>query len=180
MSTWCAAGTRCAFGGDFRRLQQNLLANTESNGVFGFNGTHTGDGLADLLLGYISGFSQGNRDANEIRQTVFSFYTQDTYHISRRLTMKILGLRWEPDAFPYDRKGSSHAVFAGRLQRGNSQSEISQRARRSQSFQEIQVAIQGTVWCAHTGQRHLAAGWPALRSARRPKAGDPRRLWLDV
>ena len=92
-----------AFGGDFRRLQQNLLANTASNGTFGFNGTHTGDGLADLLLGYISGFSQGNRDANEIRQTVFAFYTQDTYHISKRLTMN-LGLRWEPDAFPYDRK----------------------------------------------------------------------------
>jgi hypothetical protein len=92
------------FGGDFRRLQGNLLANTSTNGSFVFNGGYTGDSLADLLLGDMSSFSQGNPQPDALRQSVISFYAQDTYHPSKRLTVN-LGLRWEPAQFPYDKFG---------------------------------------------------------------------------
>src|SRR5260370_4374409 len=68
------------FGGDFRRLQGNLLTNTSTNGSFTFSGGYTGDSLADLLLGDMSGFSQGNPQPDALRQSVISFYGQDTFH----------------------------------------------------------------------------------------------------
>jgi Carboxypeptidase regulatory-like domain len=93
-----------AFGGDFRRLQGNLLTNTYTNGEITFNGGHTGDALADLLLGDIYQFNQGNPQPDALRQSVFSLYGQDTYRASRRLTAN-LGLRWEPSQFPHDAYG---------------------------------------------------------------------------
>jgi hypothetical protein len=92
------------FGGDFRRLQANLLTNTSTNGSFSFSGGYTGDSLADLLLGDMSGFSQGNPQPDALRQSVISFYGQDTFHAARRLTLNF-GLRWEPAEFPYDKFG---------------------------------------------------------------------------
>ena len=92
------------FGGDFRRLQGNLNTNTYTNGEISFNGGHTGDALADLLLGDIYQMNQGNPQPDALRQTVFSFYGQDTYRATRRLTANI-GLRWEPGQFPYDKYG---------------------------------------------------------------------------
>jgi Carboxypeptidase regulatory-like domain len=93
-----------AFGGDVRRLQANLLTNTYTNSQISFNGSRSGDALADLLLGDIYQLNQGNPQPDALRQTVFSFYGQDTYRASRRLTANI-GLRWEPESFPYDAKG---------------------------------------------------------------------------
>jgi hypothetical protein len=92
------------FGGDFRRLQGNLLANTSTNGSFSFNGGYTGDSLADLLLGDMTSFSQGNPQPDALRQSVISFYGQDTFHAAKRLTLNF-GLRWEPAQFPYDKFG---------------------------------------------------------------------------
>jgi hypothetical protein len=92
------------FGGDFRRLQGNLNTNTYTNGQISFNGGRSGDALADLLLGDIYQMNQGNAQPDALRQTVFSFYGQDTYRATRRLTANI-GLRWEPGQFPYDKYG---------------------------------------------------------------------------
>jgi len=92
------------FGGDFRRLQGNLLANTSTNGSFSFSGSYTGDSLADLLLGDMASFSQGNPQPDALRQSVMSFYAQDTFHAAKRLTLNF-GLRWEPAQFPYDKFG---------------------------------------------------------------------------
>jgi len=93
-----------AFGGDFRRLQGNLLTNTYTNGEFVITGDRTGDALADLLLGDIQQFNQGNPQLDTLRQTVFSFYGQDTFRATRHLTLN-LGLRWEPAQFTYDAFG---------------------------------------------------------------------------
>ncbi len=98
------------FGGDFRRLQANMLTNTSTNGSFVFTGTYTsngpnsGDALADLLLGGMGSFSQGNPQPDALRQSVISFYGQDTFHAAKRLTLNF-GLRWEPAEFPYDKFG---------------------------------------------------------------------------
>ena len=93
-----------AFGGDFRRLQGNMATNGNTNGGFTFNGSYTGDALADTFLGDMSQFVQANPQPDALRQSVFSFYAQDTFHAAKGLTLNF-GLRWEPAEFPYDKFG---------------------------------------------------------------------------
>jgi hypothetical protein len=101
---WTRGKHEFAFGADFRRLQSNLLINTDANGSFTFDGTYTGDALGDFMLGRIGSLIQDFPQRDELRQTVFSFYAQDTIHLTKRFTANV-GLRWEPDEFPYDRQG---------------------------------------------------------------------------
>jgi hypothetical protein len=88
-----------AFGFDFRKEQFNETANQQSNGQWNFSGGSTsgysGDNLADLLLGHLSGWNQGNALSDYLRQTVFAAYVQDTWRATEHLTVNI-GARWEP------------------------------------------------------------------------------------
>jgi hypothetical protein len=89
-----------AFGIDGRKEQFNETANQQSNGQWTFSGGSTsgysGDNLADLLLGHLSGWNQGNALSDYLRQTVFAAYVQDTWRATEHLTVN-LGARWEPD-----------------------------------------------------------------------------------
>ena len=69
-----------AFGFDCRKDQFNSVNNQQANGQFTFNGTTTGDGLADLLIGRFSGLTDGNALSDYLRQTVFAAYVQDNFH----------------------------------------------------------------------------------------------------
>jgi hypothetical protein len=89
------------FGVDGRRLQLNIVNNQQSNGQFNFNGTISGNALADFLLGYQSTYNQGNPNPNALRETVFAAYAQDTYRVTPRFTLN-LGIRWEPSLPPVD------------------------------------------------------------------------------
>jgi hypothetical protein len=88
-----------AFGFDFRKEQFNSLNNQQANGQWTFSGGSTsgysGDNLADLLLGHMSGWNQGNALSDYMRQTVFAAYVQDTWRVTEHLTINI-GARWEP------------------------------------------------------------------------------------
>jgi len=89
-----------AFGFDGRKDQFNSLNNQQSNGQWTFSGGSTsgysGDNLADLLMGHLSGWDQGNALSDYIRQTVFALYVQDSWKVSSHFTANI-GVRWEPD-----------------------------------------------------------------------------------
>ena len=61
------------FGFDGRKEQFNSLNNQQSNGQLTFSGNLTGDSLADLMLGRLSGFIDGNALSDYMRQTVFAF-----------------------------------------------------------------------------------------------------------
>jgi hypothetical protein len=88
-----------AFGFDFRKEQFNSTNNQQSNGQWTFSGGSTtgysGDNLADLLLGHMSSWNQGNALSDYMRQTVFAAYVQDTFRASPRITVN-MGARWEP------------------------------------------------------------------------------------
>ena len=90
-----------AFGADVRRLQLNIVNNQQVNGITTFNGSITGDALADFLLGRMSQYVQGNANPNALRQSVLGFYAQDTFRLSPHFTLNY-GVRWEPSIPPYD------------------------------------------------------------------------------
>lgn len=85
------------FGFDFINEQLNLFGLNTENGQFFFTGTYSGVGLADLLLGAPSTFSQGNAAGSQadLRQNYFGYYAQDTFRATPHLTINA-GLRWEP------------------------------------------------------------------------------------
>ncbi len=91
-----------AFGFDFRKEQFNSTNNQQSNGQFTFTGSttaanhSTGDALADLLIGHMASFNQGNALSDYMRQTVGAVYFQDNFRATQHLTFN-LGLRWEPE-----------------------------------------------------------------------------------
>jgi Carboxypeptidase regulatory-like domain len=93
-----------AFGFDGRKDQFNSINNQQANGQFTFNGTTSGDGLADLLLGRFSGLTDGNVISDYLRQTVIAAYVQDAFHATSRFTVNF-GVRWEPSVPAYDKYG---------------------------------------------------------------------------
>jgi hypothetical protein len=93
-----------SFGFDGRKNQFNSDNYQQANGIFAFNGSTTGDGLADLLIGRFSGLTDGNVLSDYLRQTVIAAYVQDAFHATRHFSINI-GLRWEPSIPPYDKYG---------------------------------------------------------------------------
>ena len=89
-----------AIGFDGRKEQFNETANQQSNGQWTFSGGSTtgysGDNLADLELGHLSAFNQGNALSDYLRQTVIGLYVQDSWRVASHLTVN-MGVRWEPD-----------------------------------------------------------------------------------
>jgi hypothetical protein len=102
--TWINGRHQFAFGVDGRKDQFNSTNNQQSNGQITFNGGTTGDALADLMIGRMSTFVDGNALSDYMRQTVFAAYAQDTFHISKGLTLNY-GVRWEPYLPAIDKYG---------------------------------------------------------------------------
>src|SRR6185312_15818872 len=103
---WIRGRHHFAFGALAIRTQNNTLTGFDENGTFSFNGGFTKDSLADLLLGRYSGsgglgFTQSRAQKVAYRETIPSFYGQDTIRVTPKLTVTA-GLRWEPSLFPSD------------------------------------------------------------------------------
>jgi hypothetical protein len=102
-------------GGGYVRNQLNLNNAYRGNGVFQFSGKYSGSGPAggnttgdinlDILEGAMvpgsSGFQQSKPQQNALRGSVPTLYVQDTFRVSRQLTV-VVGLRWQPLYFPVD------------------------------------------------------------------------------
>jgi len=93
-----------AFGFDGRKNQFNSYNYQQANGQFTFNGSTTGDGLADLLIGRFSGLTDGNVISDYLRQNVVALYAQDSFKVSPHFSMNF-GIRWEPSLPSYDKYG---------------------------------------------------------------------------
>jgi hypothetical protein len=99
------------FGGEWVQNQLNIGNAYEGNGVFTFNGQYSGNGpkggsiigdqSLDFLQGTLSAFQQSKEQQNALRGPIPSLYGQDTYHVTKRLTL-VAGLRWGPNFMPTD------------------------------------------------------------------------------
>jgi hypothetical protein len=93
-----------AFGFNLIRIQNNTISGFDENGAPAFNGSFTGMGLADFMIGRMSDFQQTNATPDDLRQWVMSFYAQDSFKVSKHLTVNF-GLRWEPTFADPDKYG---------------------------------------------------------------------------
>jgi hypothetical protein len=91
-------------GFDGRKDQFNSYNYQQANGQFTFNGTYTGDGLADLMTGQFSGLTDGNVISDYLRQTVIAAYVQDSFKATQHFSINY-GIRWEPSVPAYDKYG---------------------------------------------------------------------------
>lgn len=104
-------------GVDIRRLNIYREASRFRRGQFSFGGVftaeqplvgssraHTGNGLADMLLGWSSRTRQGNTNGERLIAPYYAAYIQDEWKISPRLTLT-LGLRWELFQGPFFPQG---------------------------------------------------------------------------
>jgi hypothetical protein len=93
------------FGVDLRRLQQNAYRDIQSRGFMAFSdyGQVTGNGLADMLLGFIT-YSGGAKLDNPqyLRAMSWNFFLHDSYRVRRNITLQ-LGVRYEYNSPPVDR-----------------------------------------------------------------------------
>jgi hypothetical protein len=80
--------------------------------TYGSWSTPTGNNYAEALMGIgMSGYyEQGLPPPSQIAQNVASFYVQDDWKVTRRLTLQY-GLRFEHYAKPYDATGFGLAIF---------------------------------------------------------------------
>ena len=106
-----------AFGFDGRLTQFNSVNNQQSNGQFTFNGSTTGDGMADLLIGRFNGLTDGRVISDYIRQRVIAAYAQDSFHVTSRFTVNY-GVRWEPQEPAYDKQGRGNQFNWGLFEQG--------------------------------------------------------------
>ncbi len=95
MMSWVHGAHTLRFGAQVYRNRVNELQNYLTDGSLSFNGFESGNAGADFMLGYTSQFEQEEPTISRLRQNLASFYAQDDYRVTRRLTMN-LGLRWDP------------------------------------------------------------------------------------
>ena len=74
-------------------MYQNNVSN--GNGGFTFNGTLTGDALADFLTGNLDTFSDSDSQISNLHQNYFGAYGEDDVQVNKKLNVHV-GVRWEP------------------------------------------------------------------------------------
>jgi hypothetical protein len=122
--TWINGKHNMSIGTYFEAIEKNEPAEEEPNGSLGFFGngftarnqtdalgnlvSSTGNGFADMLMGYISNFSQPNQNLKYYnRYKVMEPFFQDDWRVTKRLTLN-LGVRVSLYGSYYERYGRAY------------------------------------------------------------------------
>ena len=100
--SWTKGAHSMKFGGQFMRYSKNQSIFGDTQGDYTFDGSFTGNAVADMLLGYAKNYSQLDlEDSTHTRTSTASFYFTDNWRVNKRLTLN-LGGRWEIIPHAYD------------------------------------------------------------------------------
>jgi len=98
-------------GADLQRVTMFVYATNAARPTFTFNGTYTGIGLGDFLLGYINNTSTSHQQVDTIEQRIYNGYFQDDWKAANTLTLNF-GLRYElPTPFVEEHDRQSNFVL---------------------------------------------------------------------
>jgi hypothetical protein len=100
--SWTHGRHSWKFGGMYMYATkyQELFGQTQGN--FSFNGTYTGIGFADFLLGYAASYNElAVQDSGHWANNTIAAYAKDDWRVNNRLTLN-LGLRWEGIPHTYE------------------------------------------------------------------------------
>jgi TonB dependent receptor len=107
--SWITGRHAFRFGGMGLHQSQRLQTQFQTSGVFTFDGTFTGNAVADYLLGRPVAFRQGSTLDNLERSNTYAAFIQDDIKVGRRVTLN-LGLRY--DLFqPWEEDGGKAATL---------------------------------------------------------------------
>jgi hypothetical protein len=107
---WIRSNHHFSFGVSYIPVQMNERNVQRGNGTFAFNGSITGEPLADFLLGRPNSVIQQSLAEIGLRQKYVGLYVQDDFKASRRLNMHF-GLRWEPSLPEHDVAGRGNTFL---------------------------------------------------------------------
>jgi len=110
--TWIRGNHTWKMGGGLSGYQNNQNFDFIVNGFYDFNGTLTGNGFADFLLGAPTDFEQSPRAPSNIRTKATYGFLQDEWRAKKRLTLT-LGVRYEYNSPKYDTEGRSFSIVPG-------------------------------------------------------------------
>ena len=124
--TWVHGAHTMKFGGDLSWERKTENAANETQGRFGFTGLQTrtsvagsGIGLADLLLGRASAYSESEFDVtNHLRFGRTEFYAQDTWKAKPNFQIDY-GIRYQLFRMPTDREDVLTAFFPDKYSAAN-------------------------------------------------------------
>ena len=104
--SWIRGNHQLKFGASWMQYKKNQPIFGNTQGSFGFNGTYTGNGFSDLLLGYSNGYSElADQVEGHWPSQSYAGYIEDNWKTSARLTLN-LGLRW--DGMPHTYEDNNH------------------------------------------------------------------------
>jgi hypothetical protein len=89
------------FGAEVMQMRMEEVNVNVVNGEWTFNGSLTGDALADYIIGRPSLLTQGNAFTIGLREMYVGVYGQDNIRLARGLDLHV-GMRWEPSLPEHD------------------------------------------------------------------------------
>lgn len=99
MVTWLRGNHELKFGFDFIRSKNEIANDFRTMGLFDFNGSISGNAMADFVLGDVYRFWQGGGEFKKLHGNRAGFFVQDNWRVSPSLTLNA-GMRWDP-MFPF-------------------------------------------------------------------------------
>lgn len=103
-ATWVQGGNELKFGAEGIRTTNAIKNDFRTMGQFTFNGSITGNSMADFLLGDTYQFLQGGGEYKQFSELRTGYFAQDNYRVSPTLTVN-MGVRWDPTLPPNDKLG---------------------------------------------------------------------------
>jgi len=101
-----------SFGGDLWHQYAKEYTQYPTQPIINFNGSYSGFGLADFLLGKAAQFTQGAGEIADVSGIVLGLFAQDQYRIRPTVTLTA-GVRWDPNLPPASAGGRGAAFIPG-------------------------------------------------------------------